>query len=215
MKMTRDTFACRCAAALLLAALAIAWAGWPRVAEAKGTGPTPTSSRERAERATGTDVDEVFSLLEEILEHSVEVVSETIDEVVNATPGHASLGEEVTVTDNLAVSVVSVEEGPYDHADGSPTVMVTVTMHNLSDHVVYVKASNWDADTTDGRRVDHKLFVFDEQGNVVARSFSPTAVSPGATYTGVLYFDGEGLVSVVYEPHWVVSTQDQYVYFDL
>ena len=215
MKTTRDGCACRCAVAFLLAVLAIAWAFRPSVTEAKGASLAPAGTQGHMERATGTEVDEVFSLLEEVLQHSVETVAETIDDVVNATPGHFPLGEEAAVTENLAVSVVSVEEGPYDHADGSPTVMVTVTMHNLSDHVVYVKASNWDADTTDGRRVDHKLFVFDEQGNIVARSFSPTAVSPGATYTGVLYFDGEGLVSVVYEPHWVVSTQDQYVYFDL
>ena len=37
--------------------------------------------------------------------------------------------------------------------------MVTVRMRYTSDHTVVVKASNWDADATNGLRVDHKLII--------------------------------------------------------
>lgn len=39
--------------------------------------------------------------------------------------------------------------------------MVTVRMRNTSDHTVVVKASNWDADATNGLRVDYKLIIMD------------------------------------------------------
>ena len=63
--------------------------------------------------------------------------------------------------------------------------------------------------------IDHKLYIKDERGKRDVRSFEPTKVSPNATFTGVVYFDGEGLSSVIYEPHWLVSSQNQYIYFDL
>jgi len=159
-------------------------------------------------------------MIEELRGYYDEVEGKVADEIEDretAVPTHASLGDEVEVTDSLAVSVLSVEPGPYDYdyADDGPTVKVTVAMRNLTDKTLLVKASNWDADNTSGQRVDHKLYVKDEHGNRDVRSFGLTRVSPRATFTGVLYFDGEGLVSVVYEPHWLVSAENQYVYFDL
>ena len=92
--------------------------------------------------------------------------------------------------------------------------MVTVRMRYTSDHTVVVKASNWDADATNGLRVDHKLVIMDEGHHVIAQSFTVARISPGATYEAVLYFDGE-LVSVIYEPHWLISAENEYIYFDL
>ena len=132
-----------------------------------------------------------------------------------AVPNHAGIGEWQTATRNLEVRVISVAPGPYDYADDGPTVMVTVAMHNMSDHVIHVKPSNWDADNTWGQRVDHKISVKDENGRRVARSFKPTSISPGATYEAVVYFDGEGLVSVIYEPHWLVSPESDFLFFDI
>lgn len=132
-----------------------------------------------------------------------------------AVPNHAGIGEWQTATRNLEVRVISVAPGPYDYADDGPTVMVTVAMHNMSDHVIRVKPSNWDADNTWGQRVDHKISVKDENGRRVARSFKPTSISPGATYEAVVYFDGEGLVSVIYEPHWLVSPESDFLFFDI
>lgn len=157
-------------------------------------------------------------LVEQFVERYDELESSVIEELEdrkNATPIHAALGEEVEVTGKLAVSVLSVEPGPYDYADNTPTVKVTVEMRNLTDKVVAVKASNWNADNSNGQRVDHKLYIKDEGGKRDVRSFEPTKISPSATFAGVLYFDGEGIRSVVYEPHWLVSSQNQYIYFDL
>lgn len=142
-------------------------------------------------------------------------VAEELEDRATAEPLHAGIGDEVEVTDKLAVSVVSVEPGPYDYLDDGPTVKVTVSMRNLTDKTVLVKASNWNADNTSGQRVDHKLYVKDGSGDRSTRSFLPTRVSPHATFTDVVYFDGEGLVSVIYEPHWLVSAENQYVYFDI
>ena len=141
--------------------------------------------------------------------------SEQLEARRTATPTHAAVGEEVAATENLAVSVVSVEEGPFDYLDQTPTVMVTVRMRNTSDHVVTVKASNWDADNSDGLRVDHKYVVMGEDNQVAAQSFSVARISPGATYEAVVFFDGDALVSVIYEPHWMVSAENEYIYFDL
>lgn len=139
---------------------------------------------------------------------------EQLENRKNATPVHAHLGDWVEATENLSVSVVSVEPGPYDHLDGTPTTMVTVRMRNTSDHTVVVKASNWDADAEYGLREDHKIVVLDEGHHVIASSFTIARISPGATYEAVVYFDGE-LVSVIYEPHWMVSAENEYIYFDL
>ena len=78
-----------------------------------------------------------------------------------------------------------------------------------------MKASNWDAANTDGQRVDHKLWVKGEDGAIVDESFELTRISPDSVLTGVVYFDGEGLVDVVYEPHWLLSSQNQYIYFEV
>ena len=137
-----------------------------------------------------------------------------IKEAEEAEPIHAKLGEWVDATDNLAVTVDSVEGGPYDYTDQTPTVKVTVSMRNQTDHIVTVKASNWNADNTDGERVDHKLWIKDNNGNIADRSFELTRISPNSTFTGVVYFDGNGLVDVVYEPHWLISRQNQYIYFE-
>ena len=132
----------------------------------------------------------------------------------SAVPIHVALGEEVDVTKNLAVRVVSVEKGPFNHGTNSPTVRVIVEFRNKTDKTLMVKPSNVDADTADGRRIDHKLYVKDENGKRGTRSFLPTSVSPGATFTGAVYFDAEALESVIYEPHFLVSAQSQYVYWD-
>lgn len=158
---------------------------------------------------------DLINRVEDAYGNAVDKIEDALEKRSSATPAHAAIGEELAATENLAVSVVSVEAGPYDYADKTPTVKVVVAMRNTSDKVVYVKASNWDADTTDGRRVDHKYYVKDEAGGRSTKSFLPTKVSPGATFQGELYFDGEGLVSVIYEPHWLISSQNEYLYFDV
>lgn len=151
----------------------------------------------------------------ESIEGAQKAIGDELASRRDSAPIHATVGEEVYVTDNLGVKIVSVSAGPYDYADQTKTVKVVAEMRNLSDAVVHVKPSNFNADTVDGRRVDHKLYVKGEDGSKGARSFPPTAISPQATFTGELYFDGSGLTAVVYEPHWLVSSQNQYVYFDV
>ena len=162
----------------------------------------------------GTSVQDIIDWLTTTWEQVSQEASEQLEHRNTATPAHAHLGGEVAATENLAVSVVSVQAGPYDYLDETATTMVTVRMRNTSDHTVVVKASNWDADATNGLRVDHKYVVMDEGHHVVAQSFTVARISPGATYEAVLYFDGE-LVSVIYEPHWLVSAENEYIYFDL
>lgn len=146
------------------------------------------------------------------------IESEAIDELEDrrtAQPRHYSIGEETQITGNLAVRIDAVEGGPYDYADRTPTVKVTATMRNLSDHTIWVKPSNFDVDASDGRRLNHKIYIKDDKGRRDVRSFYPTKISPGASYTGDVYFDGEGVKSVIYIPHFVISSENQYVYFDL
>lgn len=138
-----------------------------------------------------------------------------LDAREKAIPIHAPIGEVVQATENLSVSVLAVEPGPYDYFDKNPTVRVKVRMDNLSDKVITVKASNWDADNTDGERVDHKLWIKDADGAISDRSFEVTHISPHASFIGVVYFDGSGLVDVVYEPHWLISSQNQCIFFDI
>lgn len=168
---------------------------------------TAESAREDSQELLGVGIEKAEGLAEN--------VESAIDEAETAEPVRAELGEWVEATENLAVTVDDVEEGPFDHADQMPTMKVTVSMRNLTDHTVTVKASNWNADNTDGQRVDHKLWLKDDDGNIADRSFELTRISPGSTFTGVVYFDGNGLVDVVYEPHWLVSRQNQYIYFQV
>ncbi|MBQ9059272.1 MAG: DUF4352 domain-containing protein [Atopobiaceae bacterium] len=174
-----------------------------------------SSSSEASSEESHSSGSALIDKAEELYDKASDTIETAIENRANATPTHAAIGEELEATKNLAVSVVSVEPGPYDYADKTPTVKVVVAMRNTSDKTVHVKASNWDADTTDGRRVDHKYYVKDENGDRSTKSFLPTTISPGATFQGELYFDGEGLVSVIYEPHWLVSSQNEYLYFDL
>jgi len=106
-------------------------------------------------------VQDIIDWLTTTWEQVSQEASEQLKHRSTATPTHARLGDEVAATENLAVSVVSVEAGPYDHLDDTPTTMVTVRMRNTSDHTVVVKASNWDADATNGLRVDYKLIIMD------------------------------------------------------
>ena len=153
------------------------------------------------------------------LDSKYERIRDEVKEFANAQessiPIRASIGDTIQATENLSVSVLSVETGPYDYFDKSPTVRVEVQMNNLSDKVITVKASNWDADNTDGQRVEHKLWVKDAKGLMSERSFEITRISPHASFVGIIYFDGNGLVDVVYEPHWLVSPQNQFIYFDV
>ena len=142
-------------------------------------------------------------------------IEEFIRDREDSSPRFVQIGEWASATENLDIKVDSVEKGPYDYADSMPTVKVTVSMKNLTDHTLTVKASNWNADNTDGQRVDHKLWIRDSGGNTADRSFELMRISPGSVFTGVVYFDGDGLVDVVYEPHWLVSSQNQYIYFDV
>lgn len=153
--------------------------------------------------------------ISEDLDGLMAAVEEEIDARANGSSEHYSVGEEVVVTNNLAVTVVSIQSGPFDFGDGNPTVQVNVTMRNLSNKPIRVKASNWDADNSYGQRVDHKLAVKNEDGSVLCKSFSPTRISPNASFSGTLYFDGESLTTVLYEPHWLISSESQYAYFDV
>ena len=223
------SFAIAFIACFLLLAGCAANSGQPGSASAaKQVDVKSEAAQEAAESSSATDgsspsytggwgilsddtIDEFMEKLEEI----ESAVMDELEDRETAVPTHARIGEEIKVTDKLAVSVMSVEPGPYDYADQTPTMKVTVAMRNLTDKTILVKPSNWDADNTAGQRVDHKRYVKDEAGKRDTRSFLPARVSPRATFTGVLYFDGEGLVSVVYEPHWLVSSENQYVYFDV
>ena len=180
--------------------------------EGAPSAPTePSASPSTEEPGTVEDlIDWGISTWEELSGEA----QEQLENRKSATPVHARVGDEVVATENLSVSVVSVEAGPYDHLDGTATTKVTVRMHNTSDHTVVVKASNWDADARSGLREDHKIVIMDEDHHVVASSFTFARISPGATYEAVVYFDGE-LVSVIYEPHWMVSAENEYIYFDL
>lgn len=149
-----------------------------------------------------------------LYEKGVAAISEFIKHRENAIPQHYALGQMAAATENLAVGVMAVETGPYDYRDGSPTTKVTVAMANTSDKVVVVKASNWNADTTDGLRVNHKFAVYAKNGDKVAESFTIAEVSPKATYTAEIYFDGR-LTDVLYEPHWLVSSQNEYLYWNV
>lgn len=156
--------------------------------------------------------------LDEFAQRFDQVESEVVVELKDRRTAQSKchgIGEEAKITGSLAVRIDAVENGPYDYADRTPTVKVTTTMRNLTDHTIWVKSSNFDADSIDGRRLDHKIYIKGSDGNRDVRSFYPTKISPGASYTGEVYFDGEGLKSVIYIPHFVISSESQYVYFDL
>ena len=167
-----------------------------------------------AEVAESEASEGIADRLEQELETIQDGIDAFFDEREFSTPVHARIGETVQATDHLSVCVLSVETGPYDFFDKTPTVKVEVRMDNLSDEVVIAKASNWDADNTDGERVDHKLWIEDADDTISDGSFELTRISPRASFVGTLYFDGTGLVDVVYEPHWLISSQNQYIYFE-
>ncbi|MCR4871028.1 MAG: hypothetical protein K5859_07010 [Atopobiaceae bacterium] len=223
--------------------LALAACGWSHASEPAPATPDPVEAPEHAQdtesdhAATPNDLPQSApdpgtgpdskpttddgGTVEDLIDWGIstweELSGEAQEQLENrrsATPKHARPGDWVEATENLSVSVVSAAPGPYDHLDGTPTTMVTVRMRNTSDHTVVVKASNWDADATNGIRVDHKIVIMDEGHRIIASSFTVARISPGATYEAVVYFDGE-LVSVIYEPHWMVSAENEYIYFDL
>lgn len=189
--------------------------------ETSSSTSTTSESNDIAESESGNEdsrADGLSGLIDRGIDEANKMSNEVdaaIDNAKNSRPVDARIGEWASATENLDVKVDSVEKGPYDYADSTPTMKVTVSMRNLTDHTLTVKASNWNADNTDGQRVDHKLWVKDNGGNIADRSFELTRISPGSVFTGVVYFDGDGLVGVVYEPHWLVSSQNQYIYFDV
>lgn len=152
-----------------------------------------------------------------LYEEARQKMDEFLDHRENAEPVHSKLGDVAPATENLAVGVIAVEEGPYDYRDETATAKVTVTMVNLSDKTVTVKASNWDADTSKGTRINHKLRVVGKNGKATAKSFTYARISPKAIYTDDVYFDGgaKGIKSIIYEPHWLVSAENEYLYWDL
>jgi len=193
------------------------------IPEPSSSSSTEPDSSDDSSSSSGTSYTGGWGLInDDLIQEFVDVfdsleseATEQLEERRAAEPIHAIIGDEVQVTGNLAVSVVSVEPGPYDYADNTPTMKVTVAMRNLADKSLSVKPSNWDADNTSGQRIDHKIYVKDENGKRDIRSFEPMKISPGATATGVVYFDGDGLVDVIYEPHWLISAENQYVYFNV
>lgn len=176
--------------------------------------PSPPSSPSGSSSDVSDDLDGIVRDSKELYDKGVAAISDFVERRENAVPGHFGIGEMAAATKNLAVGVMAIEPGPYDHRDGTPTTRVVVSMANTSDEVVTVKASNWNADTKSGLRVDHKHAVYSEGGEKVAESFTLANVSPEATYTAELYFDGE-LVDVLYEPHWLISAQNEYLYWDV
>lgn len=171
-----------------------------------------------SEKASEVDAEksmpqELLSKAESESDDLLNSVGEIIEERENATPIYAKLGEEVQATPNLAVSVLEVESGPYDYLDKTDTVEVTVSMKNTSSSTIWVKASNWDADTSNGTRVDHKNWIFGKDFKKEASSFGVKCLYPGGTFTGTLYFDAEDLVAVLYEPHWLISSENEYIYW--
>lgn len=166
----------------------------------------------------GSQSDDLRDLIDKGVSKANELSKEAetaVSDASNSEPVHVRIGEWVNATDNLDVRVDSIEQGPYDYADSTPTMKVTVSMRNLTDRTLTVKASNWNADNTDGQRVDHKLWVKNGNGSIADRSFELTRISPDSVFTGTVYFDGNGLVDVIYEPHWLVSTENQYIYFEI
>lgn len=183
--------------------------------------PQSTASEQFDESVTNKGQSEpeatqnLLSRIETAGSNAETAITEFIRDREDSTPRFAQIGEWASATENLDVKVDSVEKGPYDYADSTPTMKVTVSMRNLTDHTLTVKASNWNADNTDGQRVDHKLWVKDSNGSVADRSFELTRISPQSVFTGVVYFDGDGLIDVTYQPHWLVSSENQFVYFEV
>lgn len=170
---------------------------------------------EMDQNSLNSDYDSDIDRIEDEVTKLKKSAKDDYRDYIEAKPVFANIGETVIATNNLAVSVLKVDKGPFDYGDMSPTVKVTVKMDNLTDKALTVKASNWDADNSDGERVDHKLWVKDASGAIVDKSFEITRISPKASFTSVVYFDGEYLKDVVYEPHWLISPQNQYIYFNV
>lgn len=182
--------------------------------EASRSESSQTPSSDGLSDNSSNELDGIVQDSKDLYDKGVVAISDFVECRKNAIPEHFEVGEMAAATENLAVGVMAIEPGPYDHRDGIPTTKVIVAMANTSDEVVTVKASNWNADTKSGLRVDHKYAVYSEDGRKVAESFTLASVSPKATYTAELYFDGE-LVDVLYEPHWLISAQNEYLYWDM
>ncbi len=121
----------------------------------------------------------------------------------------ASVGEWVNGADGFAVRVDSVEEGPYDEEQGMPTVRVVLSMKNMRNQTTTFKTSFWSADNSDGRNVVYRGNFKDLNGvNVVG------CVPSGHTVTGVMYFAGEELVDILYQPR-LDSGEEQLVTFEI
>lgn len=161
----------------------------------------------------GSAIADLFCQIEDTSANISYDIDSFLEEGENAKLVYASLGQQLQATDNLSVAVLSVSPGPYDYFDKTETVKVTVSMTNTSDKTIWVKASNWDADTSNGTRVDHKITVFGEDLKPEVSSFTIEHLYPDGTFIGDLYFDASSLVAIVYEPHWLISSQNQYLYW--
>lgn len=134
---------------------------------------------------------------------------ESVDDYSYESQVVASIGEWVNGADGFAVRVDSVEEGPYDEEEGTPTVRVVLSMKNMRNQTTTFKTSFWSADNSDGQNVVYRGSVKDLDGvNVVG------CVPSGHTVTGVMYFAGEELVDILYQPR-LDSGEEQLVTFEI
>lgn len=198
---------------VLAAAAMLTLAGCAGDGKAARQQPQPTCETSATE---GTAGDSLPNSGRSALLDAFENVESFMDARQTDRPVKAAIGQPVAVTGRLTCAVLAVEDGPYDCVRGHATKKVRVAMENTSDRVVMVKPSNWNADATSGERLDHVYAVYGESGDVAASSFSPTTkISPGKVLEADVYFVADSLDNVIYEPHWLVSSENQLAFWDV
>ena len=206
--------------AVFILAAVLALAGCGGGASSQTSTVTSSSSSTSSSSFVADDsADDEATLTEQIEEAYSDVedyVASELEAREYATPTHLALGEEAVVSSKLAVTVTSVEAGPYDPHRQTSTVKVSVRVRNLTSKVAIAKCLNFAADTTSGARKEvRKTWIRDSLFGKVARSsLLAVRVSPNSTFEGELYFDADGLSSVLYRPT-LASSQNQYYYWDI
>jgi len=132
--------------------------------------------------------------------------------VVGAPEGtpYKNLQPDTTIAYN-ALNVTFIRAYHYDvSSNGTPIMAIEVRFSNSGTTAINLYSTQWQMESTDGRRVD--CFIGkNTNGAHVVSDFDTRVLSPGSTYTAMLCFAIEDPALVVFAPYAVSNDEDKLV----
>jgi len=132
--------------------------------------------------------------------------------VVGAPEGtpYKSLEPGTTIAYN-ALNVTFIKSYHYDvSSNGIPITAIEVRFSNTGTTAINLYSTQWQMESEDGRRVD--CFIGKNTTGVsIVSEFDTRALSPGSTYTAVLFFSIDNPAELLFAPNPVSNDEDKLV----